>query len=124
MEIRVYLHRTKKKQFAVADCFSVFVDLDKLPEDKADDVNYINEGFKNDAQRIARTRDCVRKFGTGYISFMRPQYEGPEEENGNDKFYFDNKEMLFLPKKKKRTTKKKTPVVTEEPKEVEDVQTP
>ena len=34
MEIRVYLHRTKKKQFEVADCFSVFVDLDKLPEDK------------------------------------------------------------------------------------------
>ena len=36
MEIRVYLHRTKKKQFEVADCFSVFVDLDKLPEPQND----------------------------------------------------------------------------------------
>ena len=50
MEIRVYLHRTKKKEFQVADCFSVFVDLDKLPEDKKNDIDYINEGFKNDCQ--------------------------------------------------------------------------
>ena len=104
MEIKVYLHRTKKKSFEVADCFSVFVDLDKLPEDKKNDIDYINEGFKNDCQRIARTRECVLKYGTGYISFMRPQYEGPEEENGNGKVYFDNREMLFKkvdkPKKK------------------------
>lgn len=104
MEIRVYLHRTKKKQFEVADCFSVFVDLDKLPEDKKEDIDFINLGFKNDCQRIARTRDCVQKYGTAYISFMRPQYEGPEIENGNGKVYFDNKEMLFKkvdkPKKK------------------------
>ena len=101
MEIKVYLHRTKKKQFEVADCFSVFVDLDKLPEDKAADIDYINLGFKNDCQRIARTRECVKKYGTGYVSFMRPQYEGLEEENGNGKIYFDNKEMLFLPVEKK-----------------------
>ena len=104
MEIRVYLHRTQKKQFEVADCFSVFIDLDKLPEDKKEDIDYINLAFKNDCQRIARTRECVQKYGTGYISFMRPQYEGPEEENGNGKVYFDNREMLFKkvdkPKKK------------------------
>lgn len=98
MEIKVYLHRTKKKQFEVADCFSVFVDFDKLPEDKQNDVDFVNEGFKNDCQRIARTRNCIIKYGTGYISFMRPQYEGAEKENGNDAMYFDNKEMLFVAK--------------------------
>lgn len=104
MEIKVYLHRTKKKQFEVADCFSVFINFDKLPEDKKEDIDFINLAFKNDCQRIARTRECVLKYGTGYISFMRPQYEGPEEENGNGKVYFDNREMLFKkvdkPKKK------------------------
>lgn len=112
MEIRVYLHRTKKKQFEVADCFSVFVDLDKLPNDKKDNIDFINEGFKNDCQRIARTRECVQKFGTGYISFMRPQYEGPEDKNGNDKVKFDNKEMLFVKKRKPR--KKKEEVTSEQ----------
>ena len=107
MEIRVYLHRTKKKNFEVADCFSVFVDFDKLPEDKKDDVDFINEGFRNDCQRIARTRECVQKFGTGYISFMRPQFEGEEKDNGNEKVMFDNKEMLFVKKPVKRTRKKK-----------------
>ena len=105
MEIRVYLHRTKKKQFEVADCFSVFVDLDKLPEDKKNDIDYINEGFKNDCQRIARTRECVQKFGTGYISFMRPQYEGDEKDNGNATVKFSNKEMLFVKKRKPRAKK-------------------
>ena len=108
MEIRVYLHRTKKKQFEVADCFSVFVDLDKLPEDKKEDLDFINAGFKNDCQRIARTRECVQKFGTGYISFMRPQYEGSEDKNGNDKVKFSNKEMLFVKKRKPRTKKEVT----------------
>lgn len=106
MEIKVYLHRTKKKEFQVADCFSVFVNFDELPEDKKDDVDFINEGFKNDCQRIARTRECIQKYGTGYISFMRPQYEGPEEEN-KGVIYFDNKEMLFM---KKKTRKKKMEV--------------
>ena len=87
MEIRVYLHRTKKKEFQVADCFSVFVDLDKLPDDKKEDLDYINQGFSNDCQRIARTRECILKYGTGYISFMRPQYEGPGNENGNGKVW-------------------------------------
>lgn len=107
MEIKVYLHRTKKKQFEVADCFSVFIDLDKLPEDKKEDIDFINLAFKNDCQRIARTRECVQKYGTGYISFMRPQYEGPETENGNGngKVYFDNREMLF--KKVDKPNKKK-----------------
>lgn len=104
MEIKVYLHRTKKKNFAVADCFSVFVDLDKLPEDKKNDVDFINKGFSNDCQRIAKTRDCIQKYGTGYISFMRPQYEGPEEENKGD-IYFDNEEMLFMKKSVKKTKK-------------------
>lgn len=112
MEIKVYLHRTKKKNFEVADCFSVFVDLDKLDEDKKDDIDFINEGFKNDCQRIARTRECVQKFGTGYISFMRPQYEGSEDKNGNDKVKFDNKEMLFVKKRKPR--KKKEEVTSEQ----------
>lgn len=107
MEIKVYLHRTKKKEFQVADCFSVFVDFDKLPEDKKEDVDFINEGFKNDCQKIARTRKCVLKYGTAYISFMRPQYEGDEKDNGNEKIYFDNKEMLFMKRKPKRTRKKK-----------------
>lgn len=111
MEIRVYLHRTKKKEFQVADCFSVFVDLDKLPEDKKEDIDFINKGFSNDCQRIARTRECVQKYGTGYISFMRPQYEGPDKDNGNGKIYFDNREMLFKaienkPKKPKKGTVK------------------
>ena len=106
MEIKVYLHRTKKKQFEVADCFSVFVDLDKLPEDKKNDIDYINEGFKNDCQRIARTRECVLKYGTGYISFMVPQFEGDEKDNGNGKIYFDNKEMLFMKEPTKKRRKK------------------
>ena len=112
MEIKVYLHRTKKKNFEVCDCFSVFVDLEKLPEDKKNDINFINEGFKNDCQKIASSRECIRKYGTGYISFMRPQYEGTEEQNGNDIVYFDNNEMLFKLKeiKPKRTRKKKEEV--------------
>ena len=114
MEIKVYLHRTKKKQFEVADCFSVFINFDKLPEDKKEDIDFINLAFKNDCQRIARTRDCIKKFGTGYISFMVPQFEGDEKDNGNGKIYFDNKEMLFLMKKPKTTRKKKTEVVNEE----------
>lgn len=114
MEIKVYLHRTKKKEFAVADCFSVFVDLDKLPEDKREDLDYINRGFANDCQRIARTRDCVKKYGTAYLSFMRPQFEGDEKDNGNDKIYFDNKEMIFLARKPKTTRKKKAEVTDEE----------
>ena len=107
MEIRVYLHRTQKKQFEVADCFSVFINFDKLPEDKKEDIDFINLAFKNDCQRIARTRECVQKYGTGYISFMRPQYEGPETENGNGKVYFDNREMLFkkIDKPKKKIVK-------------------
>lgn len=95
MEIKVYLHRTKKQEFKVADCFSVFVNLDKLPEDKKEDIDFINSGFINDCQRIAKTRECVKKYGTGYLSFLRPQFEGKDEENGNDKIYFDNEEMLF-----------------------------
>lgn len=101
MKIAVYLHRTKKKNFEVADRFEVTIDFDKLPEDKKDDVDFINAGFKNDCQNIAHTRECVLKYGTGYLSFLRPQYEGPEEENGNDTIYFDNKEMLFMKKSSK-----------------------
>lgn len=108
MEIKVYLHRTKKKEFEVADCFSVFVDLDKLPEQKKEDIDFINLGFQNDCQKIARTRDCVKKYGIAYISFMRPQFEGDEKDNGNEKIYFDNKEMLFMKRKLKRTRKKKS----------------
>ncbi len=107
MDIHVYLHRTKKKQFEVADMFIASVDLDKLPEDKKEDVDFINEGFKNDCQKRARNMECVRKYGTGYISFMRPQFEGDEKDNGNEKIYFDNKEMLFMKRKPKRTRKKK-----------------
>jgi len=110
MEIRVYLHRTKKQEFKVADCFSVFVNLDKLPEDKKEDIDFINAGFKNDCQRIARTRECVKKYGTGYLSFLRPQYEGEDKDNGNDKIYFDNKEMLFMKRPVKKTRKKKAEV--------------
>lgn len=113
MEIRVYLHRTKKKQFEVADCFSVFVDLDKLPEDKREDIDFINEGFKNDCQRIARTRPCVLKYGTGYLSFMRPQFEGEDKDNGNDTVMFSNKEMLFVKKRKPRKKKATTEEVAE-----------
>lgn len=114
MEIKVYLHRTKKQEFKVADCFSVFVDLDKLPEDKKEDINFINKGFSNDCQRIARTRDCVRKYGTGYLSFMRPQFEGEDKENGNDKVFFNNETMLFEKRPVKKTRKKKTEVENEE----------
>lgn len=114
MEIRVYLHRTKKKNFEVADAFTVEVDLDKLPEDKKQDLEFINTGFKNDCQRLAKNMECVRKYGTAYISFMRPQFEGKKEDNGNAFIYFDNKEMLF---KKKRKPRKKKEVATNEEKE-------
>ena len=107
MEIKVYLHRTKKKDFAVADCFSVFIDLDKLPEDKKTDVDFINDGFKNDCQKIARTRDCIQRYGTAYISFMRPQYEGPKEENKGT-IYFDNDEMIFVKRKRVKKNDNKT----------------
>lgn len=122
MEIKVYLHRTKKKQFGVADCFSVFVDLDKLPKDKATDIDYINLGFKNDCQKIARTRECIQKFGTGYIAFMRPQYEGPDDKNGNGKIYFDNKDGLFrlVEDKPKKGTVKATDIKTDYEKGVSD----
>lgn len=113
MDIRVYLHRTKKKNFEIADAFVVGVDLDKLPEDKKQDLDFINMGFKNDCQRLARNMDCVKKFGTGYISFMRPQFEGKKEENGNEFVYFDNKEMIF---KKKRKPRKKKEVTDEKKK--------
>ena len=99
MDLKVYLHRTKKKNFEVADAFIVKVDLDKIPEDKKEDLDFINLGFKNDCKKIARTRECVKKYGTGYISFMRPQYEGDEKDNGNNTIYFDNKEMLFMKRK-------------------------
>lgn len=114
MEIRVYLHRTKKQEFKVADCFSVFIDFDKLPEDKKEDLDFINQGFMNDCQRIAKTRECVKKYGIAYLSFIRPQYEGKDEDNGNDKIYFDNKEMLFVKRPIKKTKKKKTEVDNEE----------
>ena len=91
MKIKVYLHRTKKKNFEVVDSFPVFIDLDKLPED----INYINMGFENDVKKLVTTRDCIKKYGTGYISFIRPQYEGPDEKNGNDKIYFDNTSATF-----------------------------
>lgn len=111
MEIKVYLHRTKKQNFAICECFSVIVDLDKLPEDKQEDLDFINSGFKNDCQRIARETNSIKKYGTGYLSFLRPQYEGPDAENGNSKVYFDNEEMLFKlvtdkPKKPKKGTVK------------------
>ena len=105
MEIKVYLHRTKKKNFEVADAFTVEVDLDLLPEDKKQDIDFINEGFKNDCQRIARDMECVKKYGTAYISFMRPQYEGPKDKNGNEFVRFDNKQMLFVKKRKPRKKK-------------------
>ena len=114
MEIRVYLHRTKKKNFEVADAFTVNVDLDKLPEDKKQNLDFINEGFKNDCQNLARNMKCIQKYGTGYISFMRPQFEGDEKDNGNEKIYFDNKEMLFMKRKPKRGRKKKEEPVSEE----------
>lgn len=98
MELKVYLHRTKKQNFKVADCLSIFIDLDKLPEDKKHDIDYINEGLKNDCKRLALSSDCIKKFGTGYISFVRPQYEGDEKDNGNDEIYFDNNEAIFVNK--------------------------
>lgn len=121
MEIKVYLYRTRKQQFKVADCFSVFVDLDKLPEDKKEDLDFINLGFQNDCQRIACTRECIKKFGTGYIAFIRPQYEGPDKENGNGKIYFDNREMMFLPIEKKPKKPKKDIVRAVSKEEQKDV---
>lgn len=95
MPIVVYLHRTKKKDFAVAETVTVWLDFDKLPADKRDDVEFLNRAFSNDAQRLARQTKTVKKYGTAYLSFIRPQYEGPEDRNGTDKVYFDNKEMIF-----------------------------
>ena len=115
MEIKIYLHRTKKAKFAVADCFSVFIDLDKIPKDKKDDLDFINKSFANDCRAIAKIRDCIQRFGTGYISFMVPVYEGEEKDNGNNKIYFDNKQMLFAFRKPKR--KKKVEGITDDRKE-------
>lgn len=114
MKIKVYLHRTKKKEFQVADAFEVDIDLSQLPEDKKEDLNFINQAFKNDCQRIAHTRDVIKKYGTAYISFMRPQFEGDEKDNGNEKVCFDNKEMLFIKRKPKRGRKKKVEEINEE----------
>lgn len=105
MDIKVYLHRNKKHNFEVADCFVVSIDLNKLPEDKKKDLDYINRGFANDCRKHAMTRECIKKYGTAYVAFIRPQYEGPKEENGNDNIYFDNKEMLFMKKRKPRKKK-------------------
>lgn len=113
MILTVYLHRTKKKNFQVADAFDVKVDLDNLPEDKKDDVDFVNLGFKNDCQKLAHNIPCIQKYGTAYISFMRPQFEGDEKDNGNEKIYFDNKEMLFMKRKPKRGRKKKAEVIDE-----------
>ena len=120
MILRVYLHRTKKHEFEVADAFEVTVDIDKAQKEYAekekttngvtgyfDELDFINQGFKNDCQKLARNRDCVKKYGTGYISFMRPQFEGDEKDNGTETIYFDNKEMLFMNRKPKRGRKKK-----------------
>lgn len=120
MELKVYLHRTKKQNFEVAEAFIVGIDLARLQKEyeekeKATDgitgyldvLDFINQGFKNDCQRLARNMSCVKKYGTGYISFMRPQFEGEEKDNGDDKIYFDNKEMLFMKRKPKRGRKKK-----------------
>ena len=107
MDIKVYLHRTKKQNFEVADCFSVTIDFNKIPEEKRDDLEYLNAGFKNDCKRIACSRNCIKKYGVAYISFIRPQYEDEEKDNGTDKVYFDNTEMLFMKRKPKRGRKKK-----------------
>ena len=120
MEIKVYLHRTKKKEFQVAGAFVVEIDLERLQKEYAEkekatngmtgylgELDFINQGFKNDCQKLARNMDCVKKYGTGYISFMRPQFEGDEKDNGTETIYFDNKEMLFMAKKPKRGRKKK-----------------
>jgi hypothetical protein len=95
MEIKIYLHRTKKKNFAICECFPVFIDFDKLDEDKRNDIDFLNEAFMNDAQKAAFQTKSVKMYGTGYLSFLRPQYEGPEEENGTDKIRFNNETMLF-----------------------------
>lgn len=115
MDINIYLHRTKKKNFEVCDRFSVVLDFDKLPEEKRNDVDFINQAFSNDCQKMARTREVVKKYGTAYLSFMRPQYEGDEKDNGNEEIYFDNKEMLFMKRKPKRGRKKKEETNEEKP---------
>lgn len=95
MEIKVYLHRTKKQNFSVCECFSVIFDFDKLPKEKQADIDFINQGFKNDIKKMAFNTTSIKKYGTGYISFVRPQYEGPDDENGNEYIYFDNNESQF-----------------------------
>ena len=128
MKIKVYLHRTKKKDFQIADAFSVEIDLARLQKEYAEkekatngvtgylgELDFINQGFKNDCQKFARNMDCVKKYGTGYISFMRPQFEGDEKDNGTETIYFDNKEMLFMNRKPKRGRKKKE-IIDEEKK--------
>lgn len=100
MEIKVYLHRTKKKNFAVCEAFIVDIDMNVVAEKG---VDYINRYFKNKALQLAFSTVSVKKYGTGYISFMRPQYEGPAKENGNDTIYFDNTEMLFKLKEGQKT---------------------
>jgi hypothetical protein len=120
VELKVYLHRTKKQNFKVAEAFIVGIDLARLQKEyeereKAtngitgylDVLDFINQGFKNDCQKLARNMNCIKKYGTGYISFMRPQFEGDEKDNGTETIYFDNKEMLFMKRKPKRGRKKK-----------------
>ena len=95
MEIAVYLHRTKKQQFAVCEKFMVNINLDEFPEDKKTDVDYANKRLRDETIQKAFATKSVQKYGTAYVSFMRPQYEGTEENNGNENIYFDNHDMLF-----------------------------
>lgn len=95
MEIKVYLHRTKKQDFKICEAVTVDFDLTALPSDKKTDLDYINKRLHDDLVRKALSTKSIQKYGTGYISFARPQYEGPDEENGNEDLYFDNNEMLF-----------------------------
>ena len=95
MEIKVYLHRTKKKNFEICEEVMIDFDLTALPDDKKTDLDYINKCLHDSLIRKALSTKSVQKYGTGYISFARPQYEGPDEENGNDDLYFDNHDMIF-----------------------------
>lgn len=95
MEIKAYLHRTKKKNFEICEAVTVDFDLTALPEDKKTDLDYINKRLHDSLVRKALSTKSVQKYGTGYISFVRPQYEGSDEENGNEDLYFDNHDMVF-----------------------------
>lgn len=71
MELKVYVHRTKKHNFEVCEAFSVCVNFENIPQDKRNDIDFINKGFQNDVKRMVLATPSVKKYGTRIHSFYK-----------------------------------------------------